>query len=449
MARRSPREGRACAARDGIGWLIIWLHQGGTLTYRRCQGPDSPRPAHEVRVAPDARAERHEQDRTGLHGNPQPRPPRGRAARSYRLATSGPVQAVAVALLLAIGIASCSSTSAVAVHVSGNRLVYSNGEPAVLHGVDLSGTEYACVQSHGIFVGPHDQASIAAMRQWNIDAVRIPLNEACWNGDGYVKAQYGGQKYRNAIIQYVNLLNQNGMVAILDLHWTDGIYTGPSSGCSSWNAICEKPMPDGRGAVPFWSSVASTFKGNDKVIFDLFNEPFPDRAITPAPAAWSCWLNGGIACASGIHYRVAGMQQLVNTVRATGADNVIMLGGLSFSNDLSGWLSFKPYDPDHNLVASWHSYNFNPCNNNACWRSMISSMVAQVPVIASEIGETDCTDNYIDPLMSFLDAESSGYLAWAWNSQFKCSGPSLIKNGQGLPTAYGMGYRTHLQGLGH
>ena len=364
---------------------------------------------------------------------------------SYRLARPGRVLAVAVALLLATGIASCSTTSAVAVHVSGNRLVYSNGAVAVLHGVNLSGTEYACVQGHGIFVGPHGPASIAAIRQWNVDAVRIPLNEACWNGDGYVKARYAGIRYRNAIIQYVHLLNLNGMVAILDLHWTDGVYTGPSSGCSSWNAVCEKPMPDGRGALPFWSSVASTFKDNDGVIFDLFNEPFPDRAITPAAAAWSCWLNGGISCSSGIHYRVAGMQDLVNTIRATGADNVIMLGGLSFSNDLAGWLAFKPYDPDHNLVAAWHSYNFNSCNNHACWQSMISSVVSHVPVIASEIGETDCTDGYINPLMRFLDSESSGYLAWAWNSKFKCSGPSLIKNDQGVPTAYGMGYRSHLQ----
>jgi endoglucanase len=396
---------------------------------------------------PDARAEGRKRGGPSLRANPQPRPPRGRVTLPYHLARSGLVRAVAVALLLAAGIASCSTTSTADVHVSGNRLFYSNGAVAVLHGVDMSGTEYACVQDHGIFVGPHGPASIAAMRQWNIDAVRIPLNEACWNADRYVKAKYAGTTYRNAIIQYVHLLNKNGMVVMLDLHWTDGTYTGPSSGCSFWSAMCEKPMPDARGAVPFWSSVALTFKDNDGVIFDLFNEPFPDRAITPAAAAWSCWLNGGNTCSSGIHYRVAGMQELVDTIRATGADNVIMLAGLSFSNDLTGWLAFEPYDPDHNLVASWHSYNFNSCNDYACWQPMISSVVTHVPVIASEIGENDCTDGYINRLMKFLDAEPSGYLAWAWNSQFKCSGRSLIKNDQGAPTAYGLGYRSHLQEL--
>ena len=52
---------------------------------------------------------------------------------------------------------------------------------------------------------------------------------------------------------------------------------------------------------------------------------------------------------------------MVNAVRSTGANNVIMLGGLEYSNDLTDWLTYEPTDPDRNLVASWHSYNFNTC----------------------------------------------------------------------------------------
>ena len=33
-----------------------------------------------------------------------------------------------------------------------------------------------------------------------------------------------GASYQNAIKAYVRLLNENGMVAILDLHWSDGRY---------------------------------------------------------------------------------------------------------------------------------------------------------------------------------------------------------------------------------
>ena len=143
--------------------------------------------------------------------------------------------------------------------------------------------------------GPHHQASISRDAEvWDVAAVRVPLNEACWNGESYVNPAYAGANYQNAIKSYVHLLNANGLVAILDLHWTDGAYTGPSSGCSSAQAVCQKPMPDAAQAIPFWTSVASTFKGNDAVIFDLFNEPYPCPGHRQhRPSGWQCWLDGG------------------------------------------------------------------------------------------------------------------------------------------------------------
>jgi endoglucanase len=329
-------------------------------------------------------------------------------------------------------------------HVSGNRLVNGHGRPVLLHGVNRSGTEFMCVQGHGIFDGPTDQASVSAMKSWGVNAVRIPLNEACWNGESYVDPAYAGANYQDAIKAYVNLVNANGMVAILDLHWTDGRYTGPYSLCASAQARCLKPMPDAAQAIPFWTSVARAFKGNNAVIFDLFNEPFPERAGHSQTAGWQCWLRGG-SC-PGIGYPVAGMQALVNAVRSAGAQNVILVGGLAYANDLSGWLSNRPADPGHNLAASWHSYNFNACSNLSCWTSVVAPVIAQVPLVAGEIGENGCTSSYISALMNWLDSQSASYLAWAWNADFPCaSGPSLITSYDGTPTRYGAGYRSHLR----
>jgi len=337
------------------------------------------------------------------------------------------------------------ASAAPQLHVSGKHLVNARGQRVVLHGVDRSGGEYACVQGFGNWDGPMNQASVTAMKGWNINAVRVPLNEACWNGESYVKPQFRGANYRRAVEAFVRLLNRNGMVAILDLHWTDGLYTGPSAGCSSARATCQKPMPDAAQARPFWASVARAFKGNNAVIFDLFNEPFPERAAGASESeGWRCWLRGG-QC-TGIGYRVAGMQTLVNAIRGTGARNVIMLGGLEYSNDLTQWLSHKPADRDHNLVASWHSYNFNTCSTQSCWVSQVAPVIARVPVIAGEIGENDCAGGYINSLMPWLDARSTSYLGWAWNADFNCSsGPSLITSYSGTPTAYGRAFRAHLR----
>jgi hypothetical protein len=342
-----------------------------------------------------------------------------------------------------------STSSAPQLHVSGNKLLNAVGQQVILRGVDRSGTEYACVQGNGIFDGEVDKAAVTAMKSWGVNAVRVPLNEACWNAESYVNSAYAGTNYINAIKSYVGLLNANGIDVILDLHWTDGAYTGPSAGCSSAQATCQKPMPDAAQAIPFWSSVASTFKGNDAVIFDLFNEPYASRADNNNSAeGWQCWETGS-PC-TGISYPVAGMQQMINAVRGAGANNVIMLGGDEYANDLTGWLQYKPTDPDNNLVASWHSYNFNTCNTQSCWTSQIAPVIAVVPVIAGEIGENDCAGSYIDPLTTWLDSESTSYLAWAWNADFNCSsGPGLITDYvPGDPTAYGAAYKAHLASLG-
>jgi endoglucanase len=382
---------------------------------------------------------------------PKPRPARSLRRIVPKLIALAAAAAAGIGLYASLSSASPPSggpSTVAQLRVSGNELVSASGQQVVLRGVGRSGTEYECVQGHGIFDGPSDQASVSAMRSRGINAVRVPLNEACWNGESYIKRAYAGARYRAAITAYVRRLTASGMVAIVDLHWTDGAYTGNTSACSSTQATCQKPMPDAAQAVPFWRSVARTFKGNGAVIFDLFNEPYPERANGGNKTlGWRCWLHGGRDCV-GIGYRVAGMQTLVNTVRSAGAGNVIMLGGLEWSNDLTGWLSHRPADPDHNLAASWHSYNFNACSKRSCWAGQIAPVTAKVPVIAGEIGENDCAHTYIDSLMNWLNSRSASYLAWAWNTDFNCAtGPGLITSYAGTPTPYGAGYESMLRML--
>ena len=65
------------------------------------------------------------------------------------------------------------------ISVSGNKLVGGYGNTIHLHGINRSGTEYLAFKV-GNFDGPNDAQSIAAMTTWNVNVVRIPLNEDCW-----------------------------------------------------------------------------------------------------------------------------------------------------------------------------------------------------------------------------------------------------------------------------
>jgi endoglucanase len=328
--------------------------------------------------------------------------------------------------------------------VSGNAFVDENGATRRLLGVNRSGGEFMCVQGYGIFDGPVDDASVKAIAAWKANAVRVPLNEECWLGLSHINSAYRGANYINAVKEFVTRLEANGITPILELHWSHGKHTGGDTHCADEYATCQKPMPDAQYTPAFWSSVAQTFKGDQAVVFDLFNEPFPDRATTDLTAAWKCWRDGG-SC-PGIEYQVAGMQSLVTAIRNTGARNVILLGGLAYSNDMRQWLTYKPSDPAGNLAAAWHTYNFNTCSSESCFNEQLAPVIAQVPFVAGEIGENTCSHGYIDRVMAWLDAKRASYLGWTWNTWDCSAGPSLISDFNGTPTAFGIGLRDHLKG---
>ena len=326
------------------------------------------------------------------------------------------------------------AAGALSVGVQGNRLVDGEGRALRLGGVNRSGAEYACVQGRGIFDGPVDDDAIVANKAWGANSVRVPLNEHCWLGINGIDPTYGGDAYRRAIASYVERLHAHGLYAILDLHW---------SAAGSAKADAQAPMPDRDHAPDFWRGVAASFKNDPAVMFDLFNEPHLDEGFADA---WSCWRDGCI-----VHgWQSAGMQSLVDAVRSTGARQPILVGGLSYANDVSGWAAHAPVDPAHALVLSFHVYNFNRCTEEECWTRDISPLARTVPVVTGEIGEDDCTHAFVDRYMRWADDAGISYLAWAWNTwgeptPTRC-GPKivLIADYAGTPTPYGIGVRDHL-----
>jgi endoglucanase len=336
------------------------------------------------------------------------------------------VRPLALALVLLTLAGSGSAARSLAIKVQGGRLVDGNGRTVRLLGVSRSSFEYACAQGWGMKQGPIDRLAIAAMKTWRINVVRVPLNEACWLGLPNVKPEYGGAPYRRAVVAYVQRLRVAGLYVIIDLH---------RSAPGSTPALGQQRHADADHSPAFWRSVAAAFRGNPSVLFDLYNEPHD--------ISWKCWRDG---CRTAEGWAAAGMQQLVNAVRSTGAKQPILLGGLNWANDLSGWLQWRPRDPARQLVASVHVYDGNACGDERCWNSIIGKVAKQVPVVTGEIGEGDCGHRYIDRYMSWADAHGVSYIAWAWNA-WGCEKPGLIEDYDGTPTPYGEGFRRHLAAL--
>jgi endoglucanase len=332
-------------------------------------------------------------------------------------------------------------------HVVGNTLV-DHGKVVRLLGVDHSGGEFSCVGSNGtngyaFFDGPTDDSLVNPMLAWKVNAVRLPLNEECWLGINGVAPAYSGANYQAAVTSLVSLFRSHGIYVILDLHWGA---PGGSIGTS------QQPMADADHASAFWTSVASTFRGDVGVVFDLFNEPYLATGnISDGTDPWDCLENG---CEADLQtplsgtYMTAGMQALVTAVRATGAENVIMVSGLGYTSDLSGWVAHEPTDPLGNLAASLHLYNFNGCTDATCWNTSYAAVAVAVPIITGENGENDCGTSFVDAYMTWADGLGISYLGWSWNA-FDCSSfPALISTYDGgVPTGYGVGLQQHLLGL--
>jgi len=315
----------------------------------------------------------------------------------------------------------------------------SGSMPWPVHGVDRSGTEYACISGTGYGVGPYNLSSVLAMRSWNITSVRIPLNEDCWldiNVNSTVAAPYSGAGYRDFIVNYTDLLESQGIRPILVLQMN-----APGTNMSN---VLTPPMADEDHAPAFWASVASTFKNDSLVIFDLFNEPHD--------ISWSCWLNGCFQTHTNPGWQTAGMQQLLDVVRYSGADTqLVILGGLNYANDLSEWLSNKPTDPigSGELGASFHMYQNTDCSSALCWNLTFLPILANsIPLITGEMGEFDCGDSVINSFFSWANSLSIPYLGWSWTTWNSCQGPTLISNYSGTPfSLYGTDFRNHLRGF--
>jgi hypothetical protein len=330
--------------------------------------------------------------------------------------------------------------------IEGNQLVEDGGGKIRLRGFNHSGAEYACIEGNGFFDTEDGQAPgtsvLKAMRRWRgANAVRVPLNEQCWLGLPAAPQAYAGQRYREAVRGFVQRLNVYGFVAILDLH-----RSAPADGVSKQ----QEQMPDRDHSVDFWKSVAEAFPSG-AVVFDLFNEPFP-YAETDTDRAWACWRAGGCTLTSvntGKPYVAAGMQELVDAVRGTGSETVLLAGGIHWAESMTRWLKYRPDDPRGQLAASVHLYSFNEyCPDPACYDRDLAPIAARVPLVAGEVGPTLTIDStHVDEncpssvvrkggwsgrTLDWLDGHGVSWTAWSWNPWGDCW--SLVKNWGGEPT---------------
>jgi len=192
-------------------------------------------------------------------------------------------------------------------------------------------------------------------------------------------------------------------------------------------------MPDADHSVAFWRSVGTTFRRDPGVLFELFNEP---HAVT-----WSCWRSG---CEMPGGWKAVGMQSLLQAVRSSGARQPVIVDGLKWANDLTGWISHPLIDPLHQLIAGFHVYPWNTCATPDCWTRQIDSLDKRVPVVTTEVGERDCRANFVLSYLDWAVKNRVSAMVWTWNTNQGCR--ALIRNYRsGAPSRFGEALRSFIR----
>ncbi|MBV9279631.1 MAG: hypothetical protein JOZ41_06080, partial [Chloroflexi bacterium] len=92
------------------------------------------------------------------------------------------------------------------------------------------------------------------------------------------------------------------------------------------------------------------------------------------------------------------------------------------------------------------------CGSVACYGAEYAPVIAQMPFLAGEFGESvdgsDCTTGGVDALMGWFDQQGAGYSAWDWDTWGGCL--QLITDyTTGDPNGnWGTDYRAHVLSLG-
>jgi endoglucanase len=294
-------------------------------------------------------------------------------------------------------------------YTQGNQILRQDGTAHLFHGVSRPSLEW--IES-GEELKASDYELIAS---WGANVVRLPLNQAFW-------LRYTA--YPGNVDQQIQWAKAAGLDVIVDLHWSDRGVNGQAA---------QQRMADANSKI-FWQQVATKYKDDGRVQFELYNEPYD--------VGWAVWKNGG---PSGDGFTVVGMQELYDTVRATGAHNLVIIGGLDHAYDLSGVKNARIQG--YNIAYATHPYDYAG-KQPSDWQADWGYLTATDPVIITEFGVTtgNCGTAYYDALIGYANQNRVSWVAWAWYPK-DCAFPSLITDWGGNPSAAGSVVRNALQAL--
>lgn len=275
-----------------------------------------------------------------------------------------------------------------AYRTSGNQILGPNGAPYLAYGITIFG-----LSDSGWQQGYHsDLADIAAIaHDWHSNTVRIQIAPSILMSGSSVNSTM-----LSDLESEVSTAEGDGLNVII---------------CPQYERTTKMKMPQ-QSTAQFWQLIAPHYRSDGRVWFDLFNEP--QLGIGQAGGVsglWNIWQNGGKG--------YIGMQTLVNDIRATGAQNLILAEGVDGAKSLTDL-------PSHMLTGTNVAYAVHPYfdgpqfSSPAAWQSNWGFLTPTVPIVADEWSEYEktgatCTTtapSLVPQFLSFISQHNIGLIGW-------------------------------------
>jgi aryl-phospho-beta-D-glucosidase BglC (GH1 family) len=284
-------------------------------------------------------------------------------------------------------------------YARGNRLVDPAGSMILLEG--LMPPDPAKLRQDGEF----DQEYIAEMAGTGANVIRIPVHPENWvNDPDYL------WRYLDPIVTWAG---ESNAYVIIDWHYIGNVATGAGP-----------QMPDIDTnpkdlTLEFWQSTAYYFRNVPNVIFEIFNEP---QSITAEE-----WRSNAT--------------EIIQEIRAQGADQLVIVGGIDYGKDLS-WVLEHPID-DENVAYASHVY---PAHPSSSWQHWFGRVAVKYPVLITEWGFMDDSETpsqaylvgdeitYGNPFLTYLGKRNIGWVACWYDDEWA---PPMFTEGGISYTGYG------------
>ena len=324
----------------------------------------------------------------------------------------------------------------VPLEVKGNRVVEKGTDKTVvLRGVN--------VPSLGWGMAEHLYESMTEVYDsWQANLIRLPIQPKYWFGDSYNDSGVlllTKEQYRDYIDSMVRAAQARGKYIILDCH----TYVMPL-----------------QESLDLWKELAVKYGNNSAVLFGLLNEPHDIKptGVDAGRSAWDVWRNGGQITINGEEVTGIGHQQLLDTIRGLGANNICIAGGLNWAFDVSGLADgydglehgYRLTDTPEGNGVMYDSHAYPVKGAKDSWDKTIGPVREVAPILIGEwgwdesdkaISGGDCTaDIWMNQLMNWMDDTYGNYdgvpVNWTgWNLHMSSS-PRMIDSWDFKTTAY-------------